>query len=78
MLLKDDYELEIRITKVEKYSFFMCSWTCHGVSDYREYPVKSIVRRLKGQYKILLSHKKFPRGVFYPEKVEIDRLLPNF
>ena len=45
-LLYDNHELEKRVTKVERYSSFMCL-TFHGVSDGGEYPVHSIVKILR-------------------------------
>ena len=44
-LLNDNYELEKRVTKLERYSSYMCL-NFHGISDGGEYPVHSIVRIL--------------------------------
>ena len=45
-LLNDNYELEKRNTKLERYSSYMCL-NFHGISVGGEYPVQSIVRILR-------------------------------
>ena len=76
-LLTDNYELEKRITNLERYSSYM-NLNFHGTSDGGEYPVHSIVRILRS-VQIFIEPQDIATCHYLPgKKIKIDQLFQSF